>query len=612
MKIRTKLTLNVLSIVFAGASSLALFYAVDSHTRKITEDYTKLSVLEITLFEESGFIADITFKPVKSASTEYASLAAATDAAFAAVEASSTIAAVSDAAAEALERIQAMKSFMGERRKRLFAAAEAFLASAESVGAFPHVMKLGDFNMMKFYYQKPGFDDYLEASENFSSTVLIMNESCDTSIQMIREQYAIIQSEITRANRKSVLAAIGAALLLITASFLITLRIGKNIVTKTARLSQAANALAEHNLGSAIHIAGADEISMLASAMEGMRHSFRTSLEEISRLSSLAFTSKESLKLTVKESQNVAQEFNNASVLIERVAAELAGNVSSSEASVAEIQNEIGAVADMIHNHAAMVEEATASITQMTVAITSLTRAMEKNKDSTDRLESTAGIGETKLAETQKTIERITDSIAVIQETAKLIGGISAQTNLLAMNAAIEAAHAGSYGSGFSVVADEIRHLAEASSRNAKDISKRLKEVISTIREAEAAGTNSSDAFKEVQQDIHTVSNSFSEMLNGISEYRTGAEEIQKAMIELSNYTSSATERSATIGTEISKVSEAVSSVHISAQTLGNKTQRMKESAQELRRVIDVVEQNSLEVGTISEELTKRITLYSF
>jgi methyl-accepting chemotaxis protein len=87
-----------------------------------------------------------------------------------------------------------------------------------------------------------------------------------------------------------------------------------------------------------------------------------------------------------------------------------------------------------------------------------------------------------------------------------LINGIASQTNLLAMNAAIEAAHAGEYGKGFSVVADEIRKLAEASAANSKAIKTNLAAIIAGIKNANEASARSSESFATVQREIGAVS----------------------------------------------------------------------------------------------------------
>jgi methyl-accepting chemotaxis protein len=173
-----------------------------------------------------------------------------------------------------------------------------------------------------------------------------------------------------------------------------------------------------------------------------------------------------------------------------------------------------------------VVTQTSAAIEEMTASIKNISRITESRREAIGRLDQSTAQGRAEMQGAATAVKGMESQASSILDVVKVISSVAAQTNLLAMNAAIEAAHAGDYGRGFSVVADEIRKLSEKTGENVKAISATIKQTISAMGDVGLRNDKAMEKFGRISEDATLVSQSMEEIIRGLSEISSGTEEI--------------------------------------------------------------------------------------
>jgi methyl-accepting chemotaxis protein len=202
-----------------------------------------------------------------------------------------------------------------------------------------------------------------------------------------------------------------------------------------------------------------------------------------------------------------------------------------------EVIDQIITRCDTLHDHitvqADSISQSSAAIEQMFASIHSVTQTLIKNTENVKSLTESSQAGRTELQNVSSDIQKIARNSESLLEINSVMENISSQTNLLSMNAAIEAVHAGEAGRGFAVVADEIRKLAESAAQQSKttgSVLKNIKESIGSIAQS-AAGVLK--RFELIEAEVRTVSDQEAGIRSAMEEQETGSRNIMEAVSHL-------------------------------------------------------------------------------
>lgn len=336
------------------------------------------------------------------------------------------------------------------------------------------------------------------------------------------------QSRLFRLVAMIIIASIILGIVLFSLFFLLRIK------RKFSEMQNTMGIMATGNLTVLLNEKGNDELSRLSRSINFFIHDFSSIISQITGLSQESVALREIVEATTARSSTVVEEMTSTMNGTLEDMAGLVAKLQHAATATERILQQIHRLSQQIENQASAVTQSTASVTQMNASVENVARVTGEREQASQHLLTVTKDGGEKLQGTNTLIEESTHDVEEVLEIVGIINAIASRTNLLSMNAAIEAAHAGESGAGFAVVAEEIRNLADSTNNHAQRIRNTVNNVAVRIGRVREAGHETRETFEAIEREARNTIDTFQEISSSMNELSIGSGEILEAMSSLS------------------------------------------------------------------------------